>query len=162
LVLQVAAVDDQTPVEALAAEGADPTLGMGVRVWGSDRRADDLHALAAEDFIEGATEFAVVVVKQKLEGLLPVGEEHQQVSRLLCDPAPIWIACARDELDPTTLERDEEQNVDAAQPDGLDRQEVAGEHRRCLPAQEQPPTQPVSFGRRRQPMADQDRTHRTR
>ena len=32
-VLEVAAVDDQDPVQALAAEGADPTLGVGVRVW---------------------------------------------------------------------------------------------------------------------------------
>ena len=120
-VLQVAAVDDQNPVEALPAEGADPTLGIGVRVWGSDRRADDLHVLAAEELIEGATEFAVAVVEQEPEGLLPVGEEHRQVSRLLCDPAPIRVACARDELDPTTLERDEEQDVDAGQPDRLDR-----------------------------------------
>jgi hypothetical protein len=120
----------------LAAEGADPTLGIGVRVWGSDRRADDLHVLAAEELIESATEFAIAVVKQKPEGLLPVGEEHQQVSRLLCDPAPIWIARARDELDPTTLERDEEQDVDAGQPDRFDPQEVASEQRRCLLAQD--------------------------
>ena len=33
-VLEVAAVDDQNAVETLAAEGADPTLGIGVRVWG--------------------------------------------------------------------------------------------------------------------------------
>ena len=47
--LEVAAVDDQDTVEALPAEGADPTLGIGVRVWGSDGRADYPHALAAED-----------------------------------------------------------------------------------------------------------------
>jgi hypothetical protein len=33
-VLEVAAVHDQDPVEALATEGADPTLGAGVRVRG--------------------------------------------------------------------------------------------------------------------------------
>ena len=104
--LEVAAAEDEQPVKAFAPESADPTLGIGVRVRGSDRRADDLHSLAAEDVIESATEFAIAVVKQKPEGLLPVGEEHQQVSRLLCDPAPIWIARARDELDPTTLERE--------------------------------------------------------
>jgi hypothetical protein len=96
--------------------------------------------------IESATEFAIAVVKQKPEALLPVGGEHQQVSRLLCDPAPIWMACARDELDPTTLERDEEQDVDAVQPDRFDRQEVASEQRRCLLAPEHSPAQPVSFG----------------
>src|SRR6266498_2107355 len=56
----------------------------------------------------------------------------------------------------------EEEDVDPPEPDRLDRQEVAGEHRRCLLAQEQPPTQPVSFWRGWQPMADQDRADRTR
>jgi hypothetical protein len=37
--LEVAAADDQDPVEALAAEGADPTLGERIRIWSSDRRA---------------------------------------------------------------------------------------------------------------------------
>jgi hypothetical protein len=31
--LEVAAADDQEPVEALAADAADPALHMGVRVW---------------------------------------------------------------------------------------------------------------------------------
>jgi hypothetical protein len=61
---------------------------------------------------------------------------HHQVARLLCDPAPIWVARARHEFDPTALERDEEEDVDPPEPDRLDRQEVAGEHRRCLLAQE--------------------------
>jgi hypothetical protein len=86
-VLEMAAVDDQNPVEALAAEGADPTLGIGVRVWGSDGRADDLYILTAEDVIESATEFAIAIVEQEPERLLLVGEEHQQVSRLLCRPS---------------------------------------------------------------------------
>ncbi len=55
-VLEVAAVDDQDPVEALAAEGADPTLGVRVRIRSSDGRPDDPHALAAEDLVEGAAE----------------------------------------------------------------------------------------------------------
>ena len=33
-VLELVAVDDQDPVEALAAEGAYPTLGIGVRIRG--------------------------------------------------------------------------------------------------------------------------------
>src|SRR6266513_895743 len=160
--LEVAAVDDQDPVEALAAEGADPTLGVRIRIRSSDGRPDDPHALAAEDLVEGAAELTVASVKQKAEGPFLVGQVHQEVARLLCDPAPIRIARARHELDPTTLERDEEEDVDPREPDRLDRQEVAGEHRRRLLAQEQPPTQPVSFWRGWQPMPDQDQTDRTR
>jgi hypothetical protein len=35
-VLELAAADDQQPVEALAADAADPTLHVGVRVWRLD------------------------------------------------------------------------------------------------------------------------------
>jgi hypothetical protein len=62
------AVDDQDPVEALAAESANPTLGVRIRVRSSDRRPDDPHALAVEDLVEGAAELTVAVVKQKAEG----------------------------------------------------------------------------------------------
>jgi hypothetical protein len=94
-VLEVAAVDDQDPVEALAAEGADPTLGVRIRIRGSDGRPGNPHALAAEDLVEGAAELTVAIVKEKAEGLFPVGQVHQQVARLLCDPAPIRVARAR-------------------------------------------------------------------
>jgi hypothetical protein len=52
--LEVAAVDDQNPVEALAAEGADPSLGVRIRIRSSDRCPDDPHALAAEDLVAEA------------------------------------------------------------------------------------------------------------
>jgi hypothetical protein len=54
--LELAAVDDQDPVEALSPECADPTLGVRVRVRRLERRSDDLHSLAADDLVEGAAE----------------------------------------------------------------------------------------------------------
>jgi hypothetical protein len=101
-------------------------------------------------------------VKQEAEGLPAVGELHQQVPGLLRDPVAIRVADACDELDASALQRDEEEDVDAGQPDGLDGEEVAGQHRRRLLAQELPPARAVAFGRRRQFMTDQDRTHRAR
>jgi hypothetical protein len=47
--LEVAAADDQQPVETLGADGADEALGVGVRLRCPDRCADDLDPLAAED-----------------------------------------------------------------------------------------------------------------
>jgi hypothetical protein len=45
-VLKLAVSDDQEPVEALAADAADPTLHVGVRVRRLDGSADDLDLLA--------------------------------------------------------------------------------------------------------------------
>jgi hypothetical protein len=72
--LKVAAVDDQQPVEALAAKGADPTLGIRIRIRSSDRPPDDPHALAAEHVVEGAAELTVAIVKQKAKGLVAVAQ----------------------------------------------------------------------------------------
>src|SRR6266487_988407 len=63
--LELAPVDDQDPVEALAPQRADPALGIGVGDWGSDWRPDDRDAFATEDLVEGAAELAVAVVKQE-------------------------------------------------------------------------------------------------
>jgi hypothetical protein len=46
-VLELAAPEDQQPVEALPAHAADPALGMGVRVRRLDRRPNDLDGRVA-------------------------------------------------------------------------------------------------------------------
>jgi hypothetical protein len=37
--LEIAAANDQDPVEAIGADRSDPAFGVGVRVWRSNRRA---------------------------------------------------------------------------------------------------------------------------
>jgi hypothetical protein len=59
---ELAAADDQEPVEALASERAYPPFGIRVCVRRADRRPDDLDALALEDGIEGAAELTVAVM----------------------------------------------------------------------------------------------------
>jgi len=68
-VLELAATEDQEPVEALPAHAADPAFRVGVRVRRLNRRSDDLDALAAEDGVEGAAELRVAVVDQARRGL---------------------------------------------------------------------------------------------
>ena len=63
--LELTAARDQDPVEAVAADGADPALGERVRVRRPKWGADDLDAFALEDVIEGAAELAVAVVDQE-------------------------------------------------------------------------------------------------
>jgi hypothetical protein len=58
-VLEVAATDDQQPVETLGADRADEALGVGVGLWRADGRLDDVDSFAAEDLIEGDAELAV-------------------------------------------------------------------------------------------------------
>jgi len=51
--LELAAVEDQQPVEALTPDAADPALDVRVRVRRLERCADDPYRLAMED-VKGA------------------------------------------------------------------------------------------------------------
>jgi hypothetical protein len=65
--LKLSPADDRDPVEAFAADGADPALGECVRLRRPERRANDLDALASEDVIEGFAELAVAIVDQEAD-----------------------------------------------------------------------------------------------
>ena len=62
---EVAAAEDQQPVEALVSDGADEALGVGVCLRRADRCADDPDSFATEDLVEGGAELAVSVVDQE-------------------------------------------------------------------------------------------------
>ena len=61
---ELAAAEDEQAIKALAADAADPALGVGVRVRRPNRRPDDGDAFALEDVVESAAELAVAVVDQ--------------------------------------------------------------------------------------------------
>src|SRR6266536_205729 len=71
-VLEVAAAEDQQPVEAFGADRPHEALGVGVRLRGADRRVDHFDAFAAEDLVEGAVELAVAVCVLQAAVDLPV------------------------------------------------------------------------------------------
>jgi len=65
--LEVAPVEDEDPVEALGAGGADEALGECIRFGRPDRCPDDLDAFAAEDGVEVTRELAVAIANQKAD-----------------------------------------------------------------------------------------------
>jgi len=72
--LKLSPADDQDPVEAVAADGADPALGERVRLRRPERCADDLDAFAPEDLVEDTAELAVSVVNQEADRCQPFRE----------------------------------------------------------------------------------------
>jgi hypothetical protein len=63
--LEVAAPDDQQPVQALGAHRPDSAFRMGVRVRRLHRRQHHLGALGAEYVVEAAGELGVVVAQHE-------------------------------------------------------------------------------------------------
>jgi hypothetical protein len=61
-VFEMAAAEDQQPVETLVADGADESLGVGVRLRRLHGRVDHLDSFTAEQLVEGGGELAVAIV----------------------------------------------------------------------------------------------------
>jgi plasmid stabilization system protein ParE len=136
--LQVTAVKDQQPVEALRPDGSDEPLGDGVCLRCPHGRLDDADARAAEHLVEGARVLAVAVADQQARAM--VGEVEAEVTRLLGDPRSGRVGRAAGEPDASACVRDEEQDVVAAHEHALDGEKVAGNDARRLGAQELAPT----------------------
>jgi hypothetical protein len=67
---EVAAVEDQQPVQAFGADGSDEPLGDGVCLRRSHRRLDDPDAVRAEHLVEGSAVLAVAVADQEAHALV--------------------------------------------------------------------------------------------
>jgi hypothetical protein len=128
--LELAAVEDEDSVEALAADAADPTLHVRVGVRRPDRGSDDLHALTAEEGVEGMRELCVSVTDQDTRLFTAVVEIHAEVSGLLEHPGAVGVGGAREVVDPAAPNADEHEDIQPSQPNRVDGEEVAREHRR--------------------------------
>ena len=123
-VLKVAVVADQQPVQTLGADRAHEPLGDRVRLWCPDRCLDDLDPCAANTSSKGPL---YLLSRSRIKKLhAGVGEVETEVARLLCHPLAGRIPRAAREPDPPAPVGDEEEHVEAAKQDRLNREEVAG------------------------------------
>src|SRR6266849_439809 len=145
---EVAAVEDQQPVEALRADRSDEALCDRVclrRPHGSLHGPD---AFAAEHFVEGTAVLAVAVADEEADVL--VGEIEAEVARLLGHPVASGIPRAAGQPNAPARMRDEEEHVVAAQEDTLDCEEVTRDDARSLRSQELAPARAGAPRRRLQ------------
>jgi hypothetical protein len=95
---EVAAVEDQQPVEALGAHGFDEALGDRVRFGRANRRPDDLDAFAAEDAVEVTRELAVAIADQEANRRRSLRQGPGELASLLGDPGAVWVGRAAGEV----------------------------------------------------------------
>src|SRR6266545_6331629 len=109
-----------------------------------------------------AAELRVAIVGQEARPLATLAEIHQQVARLLGHPRRVGVAGTGEVLGPARADRDEEQHVQPAQPDRIDGEEVAGEHRLSVLTEERAPAELVALRRRRDAGAGEHVSHQRR
>jgi hypothetical protein len=146
---KMSSVCDQEPIETVTADRADPAFGEGVRVRRPKRGADDLDVFATEDIVEGEAELAVAVVDQEPERTLSLRERPDKLPGLLGCPTPIRVGAATGEVDAACVEFDEEEHVQATEPERLDGEEITRDHRLGVRTKELAPVElGASAGRR--------------
>ena len=81
---EMTSVDDQKPVEALVAKGADESLRDRVRLRRPSWRADDPDILALEDLVEGGRELRVAVADQEPDRRVALIGDAPMMLRACC------------------------------------------------------------------------------
>jgi hypothetical protein len=130
----VTSAEDQHVVEALSSNGADPTFRERVCPGCPDGRLHDAEALGPEDLVERSGELGVPVPDEK--HLLIEASGDRQVPSQLGDPGRVGSAGGAGHVHTPRGELDEKQDVQGLQPDGLDREEVAGQRSPALRSEE--------------------------
>jgi hypothetical protein len=108
---------DEDTVEALAADGADPTFGVGVRAGRLWRRLDDVDAGRGEHRVEDSGEFRVAVAQQEPQIVGSLVEIHKQIAGLLGDPGAARVGGNAGDVHLPGGDLDEEQYVDPFEED---------------------------------------------
>jgi hypothetical protein len=133
---EVAAVEDQQPVQTFGADGSDEALGDRVRLWRPHGRLHDPDALAADDLVERGcircrgrgSGSGRPDLRARGRGCVPAGL-----------PAAGRVGRAAGEPDAPARVRDEEEHVVAAKKEAFDGEEITGDDARRLHAQELTP-----------------------
>lgn len=128
--------EDEEPIGALSANGADESLGECVRWWRSNGCLADSDVLGAEHLVETGSELRVSVPDEELGCSGMLGKIRGEVACLLDDPFPRWLGGDAGEVDPAGVEFDEEQYAKAFEQHRVDGEEVTGQDGRRLGLQE--------------------------
>ena len=108
-----------------------------------------MDALAGEDLVEGTSELGVAITQQEADRNLSVLELPGQIASLLEHPFADRMRAHAGEVDSTAADLDEEEDVEASQPYGLDCEEVGGQEGVGVLVDEVCPGAPTASGRGR-------------
>jgi hypothetical protein len=124
---QVVLVDDQHPVEQLAAQGADHPLADSVRPGCLRRAGENPGARCREHGVEGGSQLPGAIPDQELDRSRAVAEIHQEAARCLRCPRALGVRGDAGQVGAAGAVLDDDQGVDAAQQHGVYVHEVDGE-----------------------------------
>ena len=152
--------EDQQPVGAFRAGGADPSLGKRVRARRPRRNLQHVNAVACEDLIEAAGELRVPIPNQEPERAGPVRQIGEKITGLLGNPCAIRVGGHAEHVHEPGADLHHEEDVQPAQRDGVHGEEITSQRARGMGAQEATPTVISTSRRRTEPRSFQESADR--
>ena len=116
----VASSGDWQPVQALRADGADPSLGGGVGVGCLHWCQEYLGTVRSEDLVEPAAELRVLITEHKAAPASLLLQYQEEVAGLLGDPGTVGVGGYAGQVDRLGVPLDEEQHLQPTHADGVD------------------------------------------
>jgi hypothetical protein len=158
----VSFVVDQQPIGALFANAADEPLGIAVRLRRPGKDLDHIEAFRGEDRIEGDGELSAPVADEEAERGDPLTQVHEQVAGGLGRPGCGRMGGHSEQVHPAGAELHDEQDIEAAQCDGLNSEEIGGQQPCGLSTEEGSPSGVCSAWCRVEAGGSQDPADRAR
>ncbi|MDT4963614.1 MAG: hypothetical protein QOF87_3261 [Pseudonocardiales bacterium] len=103
-------VEDQHPVPAFSADGADPPFGVGVGLRRTRRTTQHRDADISEHGIEARAELRVSIADQEPEAASLVTQINHEAAGLLGDPLPRRVPRDSQDVDPAGADFKDEQH----------------------------------------------------
>jgi hypothetical protein len=148
-VFEVAAADDQEPVETSRSDRADEPLGVGVCLRRSHRRVDHPDPFAVEHLVERRGDLlSRSWIRKRIRSNRPV---KLRLRACCTTQAPVGFAVQPAKWTRRLSGSMKKEQVEAAQGDRLDGEEVAGQGAGSLAAKERPPAHRPAPRHRREP-----------
>jgi hypothetical protein len=127
--IEVPLAEDKNVVKALTAGCSDPALRDGIHSRASVGGLEHLHGLGPEYLIKAAAELGVAISDQEPCSDIAILQRPSQVPSLLEHPFLGRVISTASKMDPAGAEFDEEECVEAAEEDGIHREEVDRQNR---------------------------------
>jgi hypothetical protein len=133
---QMALIPDEGMVQELASASPDPAFHDRVHAGRLDTAEDDPDAGVGEDGVEGAGEVRSAVADHELDPMRLLAEVHHQVAGLLHGPVPGWMRRDSEDSDTPGRVLYYGQGVGLGPVEQVDSEEITGQDRLDLGAQE--------------------------
>ena len=154
---ELALVPDEGVVEKFVANGADPSLSERVGLWGTGWNGDHVGAYCGENVVEGAGVLTGAVADHEPDRLVPA---HEEVAGGLGGPGSGGVGGDAGDVDSSGVCFDEEQDMESAQGDAVDTEEVGSDQSVGLAGDELTPRWPCAVRGGLAPGVAQNLPHR--